>query len=253
MSFLSSLKIKLIRRFRNKEIVPAKAYDMWASTYDAQLDNPVLFLDDLLFKEILEKVELDGKRIVDIGCGTGRHWGKLLEGQAAELIGYEASAEMLNKIRQKYPKATTYLHADNKLKELSDGFSDIIISTLVIAHIRNLTAELKEWNRVLNTNGEIIITDFHPVALQRGANRSFMHEGKLIYIRNYIHTINKVKNLATKMNWQEVGLIEIPVDERVRHFFERLNVMEAYKDSYGQLILYGIHFRKNYTQDEHSG
>ena len=244
MPFLTTLKRKLAHRLRTREIIPSKAYNKWASTYDAQLDNPILFLDNLLFKELLAKTDLKGKRVVDIGCGTGRYWEELSRQNIAELIGYEASTEMLNKVRQKYPAAKTYLHSDNNLKELDDASCDTLVSTLVIAHIRNLPAEWKEWNRVLKNKGEIILTDFHPVALQRGANRSFMHNDKLIYIKNYIHTLDKVRDLAAKMNWKEVGFIEYRIDERVRHFFERLDVMEAYKDSYDQLVLYGIHFRK---------
>ena len=244
MPFLTTLKRKLAHRLRTREIIPSKAYNKWASTYDAQPDNPILFLDNLLFKELLAKTDLKGKRVVDIGCGTGRYWEELSRQNIAELIGYEASTEMLNKVRQKYPAAKTYLHSDNNLKELDDASCDTLVSTLVIAHIRNLPAEWREWNRVLKNKGEIILTDFHPVALQRGANRSFMHNGQLIYIKNYIHTLDKVRSLAAKMNWKEIGFLEYRIDERVRHFFERLDVMEAYKDSYDQLVLYGIHFRK---------
>src|ERR1700722_13952548 len=244
MPLLTSLKNRLIHHFRTREIIPSKAYDKWASTYDAQPDNPILFLDNLLFKEMIEKTDLEGKRVVDIGCGTGRYWEELSRKKVTELIGYEASSEMLQKIRQKNPTAKTYLHPDNYLKELKDGSCDALVSTLVIAHIRNLPAEWREWNRVLKNKGEIILTDFHPVALQRGANWSFMHNGQLVYIKNYVHTLDKVRSLAAKMNWKEVGFIESRIDERVEHFFERLNVMEAYKDSYDQLVLYGIHFRK---------
>ncbi len=244
MPLLTTLKNKLIRRFRTREIIPSKAYNKWASTYDAQPDNPILFLDNLLFKELLEQTDLQRKSVVDIGCGTGRYWEELSRQNVAGLIGYEASTEMLNKIRQKYPTEKTYLHRDNTLKELNDGSCDVLISTLVIAHIRNLPAEWREWNRVLKNKGEIIITDFHPIALQRGANRSFMHNGQLIYIKNYIHTLDKVRSLAARMNWIEVGFIEYRIDQRVRHFFEKLNVMDAYRDSYGQLVLYGLHFRK---------
>jgi ubiquinone/menaquinone biosynthesis C-methylase UbiE len=195
-------------------------------------------------KNYWQKPTWKDKKVVDIGCGTGRYWEELSRQNIAELIGYEASTEMLNKVRQKYPTAKTYLHSDNTLKELDDASCDAIVSTLVIAHIRNLPAEWREWNRVLKNKGEIILTDFHPVALQRGANRSFMHNGQLIYIKNYIHTLDKVRSLAAKMNWKEVGFIEYRIDERVKHFFERLDVMEAYKDSFDQLVLYGIHFRK---------
>jgi ubiquinone/menaquinone biosynthesis C-methylase UbiE len=244
MPLLTNLKNKVIHRFRTREIIPSKAYNKWAETYDAQPDNPILFLDDLLFKEMLKKTDWKGKTVVDIGCGTGRYWEELSRKNVAELIGYENSPEMLNKVRQKYPAAKTYLHPDNNLKELKDGSCDALVSTLVIAHIRNLPAEWREWNRVPKNKGEIILTDFHPVALQRGANRSFMHNGQLIYIKNYIHTLDKIRSLAAKMSWKEVGFIEYRIDQRVRHIFERLDVMEAYKDSYDQLVLYGIHFRK---------
>jgi SAM-dependent methyltransferase len=151
---------------------------------------------------------------------------------------------MLGKIREKYPDSKTYLHSGHALKELEGGSCDVLVSTLVIAHIRNLAMEWREWNRVLRTGGEILLTDFHPVALQRGANRSFMHQGRLIYIKNHVHTLEKIQSLAAKMNWKELGFIEYRIDERVRHIFERLDVMEAYKDSYDQLVLYGLHFKK---------
>ncbi len=244
MLSLTNLKNRLIHRYRTREITPPKAYNKWASTYDAQPDNPILFLDDLLFKNMLGQIGLRGKRVVDIGCGTGRYWPDISRKDPAEIIGYEASSGMLEKIRQKYPQAKTWLHADNSLKELGNSSCDAIVSTLVIAHIRNLPAEWKEWNRVLKPNGDILITDFHPVALQRGANRSFMHNDKLIYIKNHIHTLDKVRKLAAKMNWKEVGFAESRIDQRVQHIFERLDVMEAYRDSFDQLVLYGIHFRK---------
>ena len=227
-----------------QETRPAKAYDLWASSYDTQPDNPILLLDGLLFKELLSTTPLEGKRVADIGCGTGRHWEALFQAAVAECTGYDASMEMLRKVREKYPNAKTYLHSGHSLKELEDGSCDVLVSTLVIAHIRNLSAEWREWNRVLKTGGEILLTDFHPVALQRGANRSFMHRDRLVYIKNHVHTLDKVRALAGKMNWKEVSFIEYRIDERVRHIFERLDVMEAYKDSYDQLVLYGLHFKK---------
>lgn len=244
MPILTTLKKKLGRRLRRRETQAAKAYDLWASSYDAQPDNPILLLDGLLFKELLSTTSMEGKRVADIGCGTGRHWEALFRAAVAECIGYDASTEMLRKVREKYPDAKTYLHAGHALKELEDGSCDVLVSTLVIAHIRNLAAEWREWNRVLKTGGEILLTDFHPVALQRGANRSFMHGDRLVYIKSHIHTLDKVRSLAERSGWKEIGFIEYRIDERVRPIFERLDVMEAYEDSFDQLVLYGLHFKK---------
>ena len=74
---------------------------------------------------------------------------------------------MLNKLHYKYPEAETYLLQENNLKESKDGSCDIIISTLVVAHIQNLENAFIEWSRILKNNGEIIITDFHPLTLQK--------------------------------------------------------------------------------------
>jgi ubiquinone/menaquinone biosynthesis C-methylase UbiE len=244
MTFITTLKKKLSHRLRVRETPPAKAYNLWASSYDAQPDNPILLLDGLLFNQLLSNINLEGKRVVDIGCGTGRHWEALFRGNVAECLGYEASTEMLQKVREKYPHARTFLHSGHALKELEDRSCDVLVSTLVIAHIRNLSAEWREWNRVLKNGGEILLTDFHPVALQRGANRSFMYRDRLVYIKNHVHTLDMIRHLAGKLNWKEIGFIESRIDERVKHIFERLDVMEAYRDSYDQLVLYGLHLKK---------
>ena len=244
MPILTTLKRKLRHRLGMHETQPAKAYDLWAPSYDAQPDNPILLLDNLLFKELLSATSMQGNMVADIGCGTGRHWEALFREDAAERIGYDASTEMLRKVREKYPNAKTFLHSGHALKELEDRSCDVLVSTLVIAHIRNLSAEWREWNRVLKMGGEILLTDFHPVALQRGANRSFMYGDRLVFIKNHVHTLEEVRALAGQMDWKEVAFIESRIDERVRHIFERLNVMEAYKDSYDQLVLYGLHFKK---------
>jgi tRNA G46 methylase TrmB len=78
LSFLRSIKKKLHYYFiqSKRETAPEAAYDIWASTYDEQSDNPLIYLDEAVFGNLLDRANLAGKIIVDIGCGTGKHWGK---------------------------------------------------------------------------------------------------------------------------------------------------------------------------------
>src|SRR5438270_4798034 len=55
----------------------ASAYDLWSATYDDEGDNLLVLLDEELFAGLLARIDVRGKRVVDVGCGTGRHWGKL--------------------------------------------------------------------------------------------------------------------------------------------------------------------------------
>lgn len=178
--------IKTIRKklsnfiHRKKETDAATAYGLWASTYDEQTDNPIVYLNEIVFNELFDGINVENEIIVDIGCGTGQHWQRILAKKPGGLIGYDVSAEMLNTLHKKFPSAKTYITSDNSLGELKDSSCDVIISTLVIGYIKEVPPVFKEWNRVLKKNGEIIITDFHPVALQQGATRSFKYKDELI-------------------------------------------------------------------------
>src|SRR4029078_6195154 len=91
-----------------KETDPRKAYNLWAGRYDSQPGNLMLDLDEKLFSELIDPLDLKGATIGDIGCGTGRHWTKLLAKEPARLAGFDVSEEMLRKLSAKSPTAETH-------------------------------------------------------------------------------------------------------------------------------------------------
>lgn len=245
MSLLTSIKRTLLKFIRNKkETEPGAAYDLWASTYDEQTNNPIVYLNEIVFNEILGSTNIEGKIIVDIGCGTGALWKNILTKNPKELIGYEVSTGMIHELQKKFPSAKAYISNDNSLKELANSSCDIIISTLVVGYFKDLSGTFLEWNRVLKKNGEIIIIDFHPVALQSGANRCLKHKGQTIFIKNHIHSLDKIKTLANKTNWKAIRSVEEKVDEKIKHFYKKQGSLEVYEKTYNTPILYGLHFIK---------
>ncbi|HEX2629616.1 MAG TPA: class I SAM-dependent methyltransferase, partial [Chitinophagaceae bacterium] len=156
-----------------KDTDPATAYDLWAAAYDNQPGNLMLDLDEGVFSGLLDTIPVSGKTIVDVGCGTGRHWKKILAGLPQRLIGYDVSAGMLQKLREKISGAETYLLQKEKMPEMADHSCDAIVSTLTVAHIPFIETALKEWDRILKSGAHIIITDYHPEALAKGGKRTF--------------------------------------------------------------------------------
>ena len=66
--------------------------DLLAEIYDLEHDDVV---EDLPFWR--EQVRLDGGRVIDLGCGSGRLFAPLLDGGATRLVGIDGSAALLRR------------------------------------------------------------------------------------------------------------------------------------------------------------
>jgi ubiquinone/menaquinone biosynthesis C-methylase UbiE len=240
---------QLKRRIKNllygrKEMAANLAYDLWAPSYDHQPQNLVVYVNEIIFDEMMATIDMQNKIVVDIGCGTGKHWKKILSKKPAGLIGYDVSQEMLVQLRKKYPGAKAFISNNNHLNELADKSCDVIISTLVIGHIADLAKTFLEWNRVLKNNGNILITDFHPEMLSKGASRSFQHNNAFVSIKTYKHTIPQISQLAKSLNWELVNITEKRIDDSVKHFFRGPQSIEVFENSINAPLVFGSHFKK---------
>jgi ubiquinone/menaquinone biosynthesis C-methylase UbiE len=227
-----------------KDTDPATAYDLWAAAYDNQPGNLMLDLDEGVFSGLLDTISIPGKTIVDVGCGTGRHWRKILAGLPQRLIGYDVSPGMLAKLRDKIPGAETHLLQKEKMPEMPDHSCDAIVSTLTVAHIPFIETALKEWHRILRNNADIIITDYHPEALAKGGKRTFRHEGKTVAVKNHVHAIGRLRAIAWQLGWKEIQFTERVIDDSVKGYYERQNALHLFEDFKDIPIIYGMHLKR---------
>ncbi|MDP4215984.1 MAG: class I SAM-dependent methyltransferase [Bacteroidota bacterium] len=226
---------------RKKELEPAKAYDQWAEGYDDQPGNLMLALDEQVCSELMSDLVIRGKIVADVGCGTGRHWARLLEAQPARLAGYDVSPGMLGMLQRKYPGAETHLLRDERLPGLADETCDLVLSTLTVAHIDDIASALQEWRRVLRPGGSILITDYHPDALARGGQRTFRHNDRVLAVRNHIHPLDRLKEIAGELNLRIERCVEKVIDDAVRPYYEQQQALALYDRFYGVRIIYGLH------------
>lgn len=231
-----------------KSHIPEKeagaAYDLWSVNYDNQPGNLMLDLDEKLFSRLLENTCLEGKKVADIGCGTGRHWGKILRQHPASLTGFDVSAGMLQCLTEKFPEAETYLINDDRLPNVPTDSFDIITSTLTVAHIEDLEQALLAWCRILKADGEILITDFHPDSLASGGKRTFKYGNGHIAVRNFVHTVQFIKEFMTGHQYVLLNEEQLMINESVRHYYEQQQAMHVYKKFEGMPIIYGLHFKR---------
>ena len=145
----------------------AEGYRLWAQTYDAPLR---LFpVEEPVVHGLL--AELRRGCVLDAACGTGRHslW---LAKQGHEVIGVDASADMLAKARAKLPEAK-FEQGDLAALPLPDASVDTALCALALVHVPDLHPALAELARVVRPGGRIVISDVHPFLVALGWQAQF--------------------------------------------------------------------------------
>lgn len=216
MGVASVIPIAFIAGKDSKMSIEA-AYDDWASDYDTAANRT----RDLEARALREKVAgLGGKRVLELGSGTGKngHW---LAGEAAEYTGLDFSEGMLEKARGKMGEGKWELkQADlTKAWPVLDGYYDWITCSLVLEHIEDLEHVFKEASFSLVEGGRFYIGEYHPMKQYLGRKARYEREGEIIEVDAYVHHVTDFTKAAERAGFKlldidewfdEAGAKEVP-------------------------------------------
>jgi ubiquinone/menaquinone biosynthesis C-methylase UbiE len=135
-------------------------YNRWAAVYDHDA-NPLVNLEEPVVREAVGDVR--GLKVLDLGCGTGRHalW---LATHGAEVTAVDFSEGMLAEARQK-PGADAVRFVIHDLHEplpFSAETFDLVVSGLVLEHLRELAPFFAEARRMLRSGAPSVVSAMHP-------------------------------------------------------------------------------------------
>lgn len=119
-----------------------------------------------VFKKMLP--DLQGKRVLDLGCGFGWHCRYAREQQASSVIGVDISENMLEKAR----KMTDDTAISYKKMPIEDiNFSkeqfDVVISSLAFHYIQSFKTICEKVHYSLKPGGTFIFSVEHPIFTSR--------------------------------------------------------------------------------------
>jgi len=135
-------------------------FDRWAPTYDDSWAQRYLTqVHAAMLDTVAASLPTRPKRILDIGCGTGR----LLRGAAArwpeaELIGVDPAARMVEMARRLLPAGVFEVAPAEELP-FSDATADLVLSSVSFHHWTDQRKGLAEAGRVLRCSGRLCLAD----------------------------------------------------------------------------------------------
>jgi ubiquinone/menaquinone biosynthesis C-methylase UbiE len=118
-----------------------------------------------LFELLVEEGSLLGRRVLDVGCGTGRLAAALAE-RGARVWGVDPSQEMLAQARQNAPRSAAFKRARAEALPFKDAWFDRAVMRLVV-HLVDRGEAFREVARVLVPRGLALVATFAPEHFHR--------------------------------------------------------------------------------------
>jgi len=147
-----------------------KAFDRAAEHYDA-----AAVLQREVGERLLERLDLTTvtpKRILDVGCGTGRPTRALTRRYpSATAVGVDLAPNMLRQARRRpwylaWTKGAAFVCADAAALPFKEQCFDLLYASLILQWCEDLDTTLLEWRRLLRPHGLLLFSTLGPDTLK---------------------------------------------------------------------------------------
>ena len=195
----------------------AEGYRLWADSWDST-PSPIAALEHRALLPWIETVA--PRRAVDVGCGTGRWTTRLAA------VGVDSSPAMLAVAARKDELRGRLAVGDAAALPVASASADLVLCALTFGHIRDQRGAMREFARVLEPGGSLILSDFHPSAAARGWRRTFQHDGQTYELENYPYTVLELCEMSRDLRLHRVD--EATIGEPERELFERAGRLDLF-------------------------
>jgi SAM-dependent methyltransferase len=133
----------------------------------------------------------EGRRVLDAGCGTAYGSRMLAESGAAQVVGVDRAATVVEEARDSCPETVDLVTGDLRDLPFGDRSFDLVVCFEVIEHVEDPEAVLRELERVVTAQGVVLVStpnrdvyepgnphhvhEYAPEELRQALERRFAH------------------------------------------------------------------------------
>jgi ubiquinone/menaquinone biosynthesis C-methylase UbiE len=198
---------------RRREVGCKEGYALWAKSYDGE-NNPLIAVEEPYVEDILKHISYS--HVLDVGTGTGRYALRMARSGAC-VTALDNCPEILEVAKRSADKESLkidfHLASLEKPLPYDSNIFDSVICALTLTHIPNIKEVIGEFNRVLNEDGHLLITDFHPDGVAQGWRTEFQADDILYKLPNMNHTRQDYINAVKKTGIELLKVIDVPIRE----------------------------------------
>lgn len=108
--------------------------------------------------------DLEGKRVLDLGCGYGWHCAYAAQQGASEVLGLDLSQRMIQEAQARNPHPrVTYRALGLEAYDYPAGVWDCVVSNLALHYVADLDTVYQNVFRTLKSGGVFLLNMEHPV------------------------------------------------------------------------------------------
>jgi ubiquinone/menaquinone biosynthesis C-methylase UbiE len=115
---------------------------------------------------LVREADLAGRKVLDVGCGTGRLLRELVDRYQVKPVGLDRSSEMIREARQLLGRSAELHVGAAEAMPLSSASVERAVMTMVVHHL-DRPAAFREINRVLGRGGLLAVSSTDPEAVSR--------------------------------------------------------------------------------------
>ncbi|OCT16466.1 hypothetical protein A8709_01405 [Paenibacillus pectinilyticus] len=192
----------------------AEEYERIYHREDAEYQQELALLSDII------KRQVDGRRVLEIACGTG-YWSQIAAEAATQLVGVDIRPEVLHIAESKpWPKGNaTFIEGDAyELPEIGGEF-DYGLANFWFSHIpRNrIDSFLQGFHERLGSGAQVFIAD-NVYVPGRGGELITLEDSEDTYKRRELADGSKHEILKNYFSYDELTDIFKPISQHLRIF-----------------------------------
>jgi ubiquinone/menaquinone biosynthesis C-methylase UbiE len=187
------------------------AYNQWAEQYDTN-HNRTRDLEGRALRHTL--AELPFRRVLEVGCGTGKNSAWFVQ-HAEEVLAVDFSEAMMARAKAKV-QAPNIRFAQADITQpwtFSDAQFDLIAFSLVLEHIQDIDFVFAQLRPKLAPGGQVYIGELHPFKQYLGSLARFDTDAGRVLLDCYPHHVSEFVQTAQKHGLSLQNLTEWWDDE----------------------------------------